>query len=174
MALAHLRENGIEVADTISIAELDHLPAQGAQWEQAGIEIAIAAGGDGLIGGVITHIAESGLILGILPLGTANDIARSLNIPQNIQQAARVIASGRVKEIDIGVARPSEQAPHLASKGQQRPALAHVSSTKHSYFAHTVTIGLNVQFARIATNIATRKRYGRLTYPVAAIEALKY
>ena len=174
MALAHLRENGIEVVDTISIAELDHLPSQGAQWKQAGIDIAIAAGGDGLIGGVITHMAESGLILGILPLGTANDIARSLHIPQNIQQAAQVIAHGRVKEADIGVARPSEQAPHLASKDQQRPAPSHVSLLKHSYFAHTVTIGLNVQFARIATNVATRKRYGRLTYPVAAIETLKY
>ncbi len=173
-ALAHLRENGIEVADTISIAELDHLPAQGVQWEQAGIEIAIAAGGDGLIGGVITHIAESGLILGILPLGTANDIARSLNIPQNIQQAAQVIASGTVQEADIGVARPSEQAPHLASKDQQRPVLSRVGLEKHGYFAHTVTIGLNVQFARIATNVATRQRYGRLTYPVAAIETLKY
>lgn len=173
-ALAHLRENGIEVADTISIAELDHLPAQGAQWEQAGIEIAIAAGGDGLIGGVITHIAESGLILGILPLGTANDIARSLNIPQNIEQAAQVIAHGSVKEADIGVARPSEQAPHIASKDQQHPALPRVGLEKHGYFAHTVTIGLNVQFARIATNVATRKRYGRLTYPVAAIETLQF
>jgi diacylglycerol kinase (ATP) len=173
-ALAYLRDSGVEVVETISIAELDHLPAQGAQWEHAGIDIAIAAGGDGLIGGVITHIAESGLILGILPLGTANDIARSLNIPQNIRQAALVIALGRVKEVDIGVARPSEQAPHLASKGQQQPALSHVSSAKHSYFAHTVTIGLNVQFARIATNIATRERYRHLTYPVAAIETLKY
>jgi len=173
-ALAHLRENGIEVVATISIAELDHLPPQGAQWKQSGIEIAIAAGGDGLIGGVITHIAESGLILGILPLGTANDIARSLNIPQNIRQAAQVIANGTVQEVDIGVARPSEQAPHLASKDQQRPVLTRVGLEKHGYFAHTVTIGLNVQFARIATNIATRKRYGRLTYPIAAIETLKY
>lgn len=173
-ALAYLRDSGVEVVETISIAELDHLPAQGAQWKQAGIEIAIAAGGDGLIGGVITHIAESGLILGILPLGTANDIARSLNIPQNIRQAAWVIVHGRVKEADIGVARPSEQAPHLASKDQQRPSLSRVGPEKLSYFAHTVTIGLNVQFARIATNVATRKRYGRLTYPVAAIETLKY
>lgn len=171
-ALAYLRDSGIEVVETISIAELDYLPAQGAQWKQAGIELAIAAGGDGLIGGVITHIAESGLILGILPLGTANDIARSLNIPLNIRQAVQVIARGRVKETDIGVARPSEQAPHLASKGQQAPS--RVGSEKHSYFAHTVTIGLNVHFARIATNVATRKRYGRLTYPVAAIETLKY
>lgn len=173
-ALAHLRESGIEVADTISIADLDHLPAQGAQWREAGIELVVAAGGDGLIGGVITHIAENGLILGILPLGTANDIARSLNIPLDIRRAALVVANGTVKEVDIGVARPSEQAPHLASKDQQRPVPASVGTEKHGYFAHTVTTGLNVQFARIATNIATRKRYGRLTYPVAAIETLKY
>ncbi|MGH2496440.1 MAG: diacylglycerol/lipid kinase family protein [Ktedonobacteraceae bacterium] len=173
-ALAYLRESGVEVAGTISIADLDHLPAQGVQWRQAGIELVIAAGGDGLIGGVITHIAESGLILGILPLGTANDIARSLNIPQDIRQATQVITNGIVKETDIGVAQPAEQSPHLASKDQQRPVLAHVGAEKHGYFAHTVTIGLNVQFARIATNVATRKRYGRLTYPVAAIETLKY
>ena len=173
-ALAHLRESGIEVADTISIADLDHLPPQGARWREAGIELVVAAGGDGLIGGVITHIAESGLILGILPLGTANDIARSLNIPQDIRQAVQVIANGTVQEVDIGVAQPAEQAPHLASKDQQRPVPASVGTEKHGYFAHTVTIGLNVQFARIATNVATRKRYGRLTYPVAAIETLKY
>jgi diacylglycerol kinase (ATP) len=158
----------------ISIADLDHLPAQGEQWKQNGIEMVIAAGGDGLIGGVITHIAESGLLLGILPLGTANDIARSLNIPQDICQAAQVIASGTMKEADIGVARPAEQAPHLASKDQTHPVIRHVGPKTHGYFAHTVTTGLNVQFARIATNVATRKRYGRLTYPVAAIETLKY
>jgi diacylglycerol kinase (ATP) len=173
-ALAHLQANGFDIVNTLSIAELDHLPAQGAQWRQDGIEVAVAAGGDGLIGGVISHLAESGLPLGILPLGTANDIARSLGIPQSIPQAARVIANGTVKEIDIGVARPAEQAPHPASKGMQRPALAHVEPQKHGYFAHTATVGLNVQFARIATNIATRKRFGRLTYPVAAIETLKY
>jgi diacylglycerol kinase (ATP) len=173
-ALVYLRESGVEIVDVISIAALDHLPAQGTRWQQSGIELAVAAGGDGLIGGVITHIAESGLILGILPLGTANDIARSLNIPLNIRQAARIIADGMVQEADIGAARPSEQAPHLASKDQQHPTSTHVDTRKQSYFAHTITTGLNVQFARIATNITTRKRYGRLTYPVAAIETLKY
>jgi len=173
-ALIHLRESGVEIVDVIPVAALDHLPAQGTRWQQDGIELAVAAGGDGLIGGVITHIAESGLMLGILPLGTANDIARSLNIPLNIQQAARVIAAGTVQEADIGVARPSEQAPHLASKDQQHVVPSQVDTRKQSYFAHTVTTGLNVQFARIATNIATRKRFGRLTYPAAAIETLKY
>jgi diacylglycerol kinase family enzyme len=52
--------------------------------------------------------------------------------------------------------------------------LERVDSWRQSYFAHTVTTGLNVQFARIATNIATRKRFGRLTYPAAALETLRY
>src|SRR5215470_15448220 len=90
-ALTYLQQSGVELARTISIAELDGLPPQGATWREQGITIAIAAGGDGLVGGVITHIATSDLPLGIMPLGTANDIARSLRIPQNLQHAAEVI-----------------------------------------------------------------------------------
>ncbi|HEV2579472.1 MAG TPA: diacylglycerol kinase family protein [Ktedonobacteraceae bacterium] len=173
-ALAHLREAGIEVVEQMAVSELDGLPPQGSYWQKSGINLAIAAGGDGLIGGVITHIAPSGLPLGIMPLGTANDIARSLNIPQDIDLAAQIIRAGRVQEVDVGVAKPSEQAPHLTGKGALAPLLAHISTRKHGYFAHALTIGLNVQFARIATNIATRQRYGRLTYPIAALETLKY
>lgn len=173
-ALTLLERAGAEIVNTISIAELDNLPPQGTVWRQSGIDIAIAAGGDGLIGGVITHIVESGLPLGILPLGTANDIARSLAIPQDLNSAAQVIVQGRMQEVDVGVARPAEQTPHRASKGQSGPVRASVSPQKHGYFAHALTIGLNVQFARIATNVATRQRYGRLTYPVAVLESLKF
>src|SRR6516225_6183262 len=80
-AITYLQQTGLEVVNTISIADLDDLPAQGTTWKESGIDVAIAAGGDGLVGGVITHIAESGLSLGILPLGTSNDIARALHIP---------------------------------------------------------------------------------------------
>lgn len=173
-ALEHLHDAGVEIVGTHSIAELDGLPAQGAFWRDSGIELVIAAGGDGLIGGVITHIAECGLPLGILPLGTANDLARSLRIPQQLEGAASTIAQFQLRAIDIAVAQPSEQMPHLASKGELAPVRMHISSEKHGYFAHALTIGLNVQFARIATNVATRKRFGRLTYPVAALETLKY
>ena len=172
-ALTYLEEVGVEVTRNISIAELDNLPPQGEIWREEGNDIAIAAGGDGLVGGVITHIAESGLPLGILPLGTANDIARSLHLPQDVHQAANVIAQGKTVEVDIGVARPAEQAPHPASRSQKEPVVAHVRLQKHGFFAHALTIGLNVQFARIATNIATRQRYGRLTYPFAALEVLR-
>ncbi len=173
-ALAYMHTAGIEIVEQHAIAELDDLPPQGSQWKKHGIELVIAAGGDGLIGGVITHIVESGLPLGILPLGTSNDIARSLSIPLKLDLAARTISAGSVKEVDIGVAKPAEQAPHHASKGSLAPVLDRVSTGKHGYFAHALTTGLNVQFARVATNVATRMRYGRLTYPIAALETLKY
>ncbi len=172
-ALTYLHHTNIEIADVLSIADLDSLPAQGTYWQENGIDIAVAAGGDGLVGGVITHIAECSLPLGILPLGTANDIARSLDIPQDLQWAGEVIAHGRKREIDIGIACPAEQTPHLASPEQDKPVLACVLPRKHGFFAHALTIGLNVQFARLATNLATRQRYGRMTYPFVALEVLR-
>jgi len=155
-AITHLEQAGVEVVNRISIADLDNLPAQGPAWKESGIDVAIAAGGDGLVGGVITHIAESGLPLGILPLGTSNDIARALRIPQDLHEAAQVIAQGKEQKVDVGAVRPAEQ----------------VTPQKPGFFAHALTVGVNVQFARIATNVATRKRFGRMTYPVDALETL--
>src|SRR6266567_4993691 len=172
-ALTYLQQVEVNVVQITPIADLDKLPPQGTHWRDSGIDVAIAAGGDGLVGGVITHIAESGLPLGILPLGTANDIARSLNLPLDLSQAAQVIASGKVQAIDIGVAQPAEQTPHKANPIQGGLVLSHVPLQKHGYFAHALIIGLNVQFARLATNVVTRQRYGRFTYPLAALEVLR-
>ncbi len=172
-ALTSLRQAGIDILHVTPVSHLDHLSPQGAIWKEQGADIAIAAGGDGLIGGVITHIAESGLPLGILPLGTSNDTARSLHIPEQLQQAVDVIRQGHIREVDIGLAQPAEQAPHRASKSQSAPVLAHVNPRRHSYFAHVLTVGVNVEFARLATNVATRQRFGKLTYPFAALEVLR-
>jgi diacylglycerol kinase (ATP) len=173
LALDCLRQEGVSIVEMLAINNLDGLPEQGQHWMHAGIDLIVAAGGDGLVGGVITHIAESNLPLGILPLGTANDIARSLSIPQDIRLAAKTIVHGRQQLIDIGVAQPAEQAPH-ATSGKRAPSLdPQTARTKQGYFAHALTVGLNVQFAHLATSIATRQRYGRLTYPLTALEVLK-
>ena len=175
-AIKHLEQAGLEVVNSISIAKLDTLPAQGTPWKESGVAVAIAAGGDGLVGGVITHIAESGLPLGILPLGTSNDIARALHIPQDIGEAAHVIAQGREQEVDVGVVQPAEQVTHPAhpahpgTPSQSDPVPAGVVPKGGVFFAHALTVGVNVQFARIATNVATRKRFGRMTYPYAALK----
>lgn len=168
-AIALLRENHVEVADVLSIATLDGLGAQGPQWQEQGIDIAVAAGGDGLIGGVTTHIAESGPALGIVPLGTSNDVARSLRIPQDLPAAARVIATGQIATVDVGVARPAQQAPYTAAEQHGHAPKTH----RHGFFAHALTVGINVEFARMATNVVTRQRFGRMTYPLAAFEVLR-
>jgi diacylglycerol kinase (ATP) len=116
--MKHLEEAGLEVIDSISIADLDNLPAQGTHWKESGVDVAIAAGGDGLVGGVVTHIAEGGLPLGILPLGTSNDIARALRIPQDISEAALVIAQGIEQEVDVGVGQSAEQASLSSNPSQ--------------------------------------------------------
>jgi len=43
-------------------------------------DVVIAAGGDGTIGYVFTHLVDRSIPLGVLPLGSANNIARSLGI----------------------------------------------------------------------------------------------
>ncbi len=169
-AITHLEQTGVEVVNKISIADLDNLPAQGPTWKERGADVAIAAGGDGLVGGVTTHIAGSGLPLGILPLGTSNDIARALHIPQDLHEAAQVIAQGKEQQIDIGVARPAEQASHPATKQQAGPLPEQGAPQNYGFFVHALTVGVNVLFAHIATNAETRKRFGRMTYPVAALE----
>ena len=172
-ALAYLRQAGVGIMRVIPVPDLDARPPQGEIWRQQGANVAVAAGGDGLIGAVITHIVESGLPLGILPLGTSNDTARSLYIPEQLQQAAGVIEQGHIRAIDIGVAQPAEQAPLPADKNSPTPLPAHLSPRQHSYFAHVLTVGVNVEFARIATNVATRERFGKLAYPIAALEVLR-
>ena len=169
-ALSLIEHAGVHVTQIIPIGELDALAAQGAFWQAQGADLAVAAGGDGLVGGVIAHIVQSGLPLGILPLGTANDIARTLHIPMELSQAVDVIVHGTVQEIDIGTAQPAEQAPHAATSAMDGPVMTHVARQKHGFFAHVLTVGLNVQFARLATNVAIRQRFGRMTYPLSALE----
>ncbi|HEY7419866.1 MAG TPA: diacylglycerol kinase family protein, partial [Ktedonobacteraceae bacterium] len=72
-ALHQLEQVNLSPCQVIPIDDLDTKPMQGPTWQQQGVEMVIAAGGDGLVGGAITHIAESDIPLGILPLGTSND-----------------------------------------------------------------------------------------------------
>ena len=166
-ALSSLENAGLKVGQAIPISDLRERSAQGQNWLEQGIEVVVAAGGDGVIGSTINHLAGSGLPLGIMPLGTSNDIARSLDIPLALEDAARTLAGGQTRMIDLGAAYPLD--PSRAFSEQVAEGTAPI----YGYFAHVLTIGLNVHFAQIATNVATRKRYGRLTYPVAALEVLR-
>lgn len=62
----------------------------------------IAMGGDGTIGAAIRGMTGSDTSLGILPAGTENDIARSLGIPEDLEEACALIASNHTRALDVG------------------------------------------------------------------------
>jgi len=151
-AHAAIARAGLVTRETIPIQELGRLrpwldtPARDHQ-------LIVAAGGDGTVGAVADALAHSGATLGILPLGTSNDVARSLDIPLDIDAAARLLATGRVSTVDLGRFEAPDAPPR--------------------HFIHAAALGLNVAFARVATRASVRKRLGRLTYMVAASALLR-
>jgi YegS/Rv2252/BmrU family lipid kinase len=70
-----------------------------------GVSTIIAAGGDGTVRSVAFRLLGSDVALGIMPLGTAMNVARGLGIPLDLDRAAAVLAAGRVRSIDVGEAR---------------------------------------------------------------------
>jgi diacylglycerol kinase (ATP) len=67
-----------------------------------GVDIVVAAGGDGTIHAVATGLIGTKSVLGIIPMGTMNNLARSLSIPTTLEAACAIIARGETKQIDIG------------------------------------------------------------------------
>jgi YegS/Rv2252/BmrU family lipid kinase len=68
----------------------------------AGGEVAVAFGGDGLIGAVAGALKHSAGLVGILPGGRGNDLCRMLGIPLDPVRACAVLASGVAREFDLG------------------------------------------------------------------------
>ena len=82
--------------------EPPHLVARKAVEE--GFSMVIACGGDGTVGATAKGLVGTDCPLGILPLGTYNNFARALHLPRDLEGACRVLARGRVRRVDVGVA----------------------------------------------------------------------
>jgi diacylglycerol kinase family enzyme len=66
-----------------------------------GMSVGLAAGGDGTLGTAADALAESGVALGILPMGTFNHFAKDLGIPLDLAAAADVIVNGQTVHVDV-------------------------------------------------------------------------
>ncbi|HEX2972466.1 MAG TPA: diacylglycerol kinase family protein [Tepidisphaeraceae bacterium] len=65
-------------------------------------DLIIAGGGDGTLSTVASILADTGIPLGVLPLGTLNHFAKDLNLPLELEPAARVIAARNIHPVDLG------------------------------------------------------------------------
>ena len=64
--------------------------------------VVVAAGGDGTINAVASELVGSNKILGVLPLGTLNHLAKDLGMPLDLESAVDVIAQQSLAQIDVG------------------------------------------------------------------------
>ncbi len=88
-------EGDVEVVDGADL----HQAAERAVAE--GVGLIVAGGGDGTISCVAGAVAGTRTKLGVLPLGTLNHFARDLGIPVDLDEAAKLIASGRTRRVDV-------------------------------------------------------------------------
>ena len=146
-ALDRLQEMGVLLGATYAIRDPARLPetVREVMDDGSGYRLLILGGGDGSVSSVVDFLAHHDVTLGLLPLGTANDFARTLGIPSDIEGACDAIANGKVVDVDLGLAG-------------------------ENYYVNVASVGLGVEATR-ALSPWLKRSAGPLAYPVAAVRA---
>lgn len=149
-AEAALRAAGVDFELAISESS-GHIARLAEQAVRDGFSPLIAAGGDGTVGEVVNSLAHAAadgaplIPIGILPLGTANDLAYALKIPFDLDEAVRIIAAGKISCMDLG-------------------------KVNDIYFANNSALGLEPYVTLIQNEIGWVK--GIMRYLIAAVRAI--
>lgn len=146
-ALDHLRLLGVPVAEAHCVDGPSRLAETvlGALSERH--DLIVLGGGDGSVSSVAGLLARTDATLGLLPLGTANDFARTLRIPFDLEAACNTVARGTTVAADLGLAGGD-------------------------HFVNVASMGLG---GAAAEEISPRlkRAAGALAYPLAALRAYR-
>ncbi|HRY08392.1 MAG: diacylglycerol kinase [Actinobacteria bacterium] len=119
LAVARLRERGVQVR-VLEAGSAEESLRLAREAVADGVEALIACGGDGTVHLALQAVQGTDTTLGIIPVGTGDDIARSLDLPRDDAcKAADVIADGRTRTVDYAVIH--------AADGTERAFLAVMS-----------------------------------------------
>jgi YegS/Rv2252/BmrU family lipid kinase len=145
-AIAMLRAEGFEPIRLLAVDDPKRLRATLEAALDAKPALLVVGGGDGTLSAAVKHVAHRDVALGVLPLGTTNNFARSLGIPLDLQGAIRVFRIGKVADIDLGVAGGRE-------------------------FANLASFGVSVEVAG-KVRPGLKRILGRAAYPLTALTIL--
>jgi diacylglycerol kinase (ATP) len=112
------------------------------------LDAVVVAGGDGTFARTIGKALAFGLPMGLVPLGTFNDLARTLEIPLEVEAACALIAAGRTRAIDV----------------------ARVNS---AYYVSEASIGVSSRVTRLQKT-QDKQRFGLLAILASALAAVRY
>lgn len=109
-------------------------------------ELVLVGGGDGTMSDAVDFFAGSSIEIGVLPLGTTNNFARSLGLPLELDATIAAIKSGTVSNVDLG-------------------------KINEEYFVNVAGVGVSAMIAKHVTDHQKRK-LGRFAYAVNGIVQL--
>jgi diacylglycerol kinase (ATP) len=117
----------------------------------------VAAGGDGTVNEVVNGLGAAGfpeeVVFAVLPLGTGNDLAATLRIPDQTEAAARLLHEGEVRTLDTARIGSAE--------------------VEESFFINAATGGLGADISEAAEDEELKRRWGRLSYLRASLKAIR-
>jgi diacylglycerol kinase (ATP) len=153
-ALDVLREKcSVDVQATSQPGELDGV------LQRAGSRRIVVAGGDGSLHAVISALYRrhelDHAVVGLLPMGTGNDYARSLDIPLDVAEAAQVLLAGEVRPMDLIVDELGEVVVNNVHVGAGAQASRRGARWKERL--HGLGVG--------------KVNLGKLGYPIGALQA---
>ncbi|MGH3411524.1 MAG: diacylglycerol/lipid kinase family protein [Marmoricola sp.] len=161
-ALAVLRAGtDVEVCHTSNPGELDGV------LQRAGSRPLVVAGGDGSMHAVVAALHRrnelAGRVIGLLPLGTGNDFARTLDLPAEPAEAAGVVLAGNTRELDLLVDELGEVVVNNVHAGSS----ARASRTGAAWKERLGRVGLGVLGYPVGAAIAAvRPSFVRLNVEV--------
>lgn len=146
-ATTALERRGVRVAAAHAVRSGGALRTRLEQVVAGDHDVVVVGGGDGSLSCAAGLLAHSRSALGVLPLGTANDLARTLHVPVGLEAACETVATGQVVDVDLG--RADGRA-----------------------FVNVASAGLSVGVTE-ALDARLKRRLGRGAYGVALLRAYR-
>jgi diacylglycerol kinase (ATP) len=152
-----------DIRADLAFTKPDESPALIAQQAvDEGYELVIVSGGDGTVSEVAKGLLHAPIPLGILPIGTFNNIARSLNLPLDLTAACQVLGRGQIKRIDVGQAIAVEPTQATQPMTTEMPTeLIDVGAKTEDYFFEAAGVGLDAALFPLGEDIKGG-RWGRM------------